>query len=210
MRAQLSALIAAIRVTVLATVPTLTKTITDQVTMLLTSAITALKADAIGKVASGVTGLFGDTALDKSRAATASQLEAAAKAGSRDAIRQLCFTAYEPRNGLPGDNRTPVDRKMSPAATRDLSVKALRRVAAALGGLPSEFQGYASKLGVDIIQPGSGGILGQVQDVFRQGVQQGVSQGVQQTAQDTAAKALPWALVGLVVIGGLVVYKLVK
>lgn len=102
------------------------------------------------KVGQGLAGLFGDTAKDKARRARAQQLEAAALAGDAVALRQLAFDAFEPANGLPGDNR-PVDfGTRSPPLTRDLSRAALKRYADKYGGLPSDLAQYAAQLNVPV------------------------------------------------------------
>lgn len=120
----------------------------------LATAVAAGKSTAVaevsGKLSEGIAGLFGDTAKDRARKARAEQLTVAALAGDQQALRQLAFDAFEPANGLPGDNR-PIDRnRKSPPLTRALSKKGLQLYAQKYGGLPPTLAQYAAELSVPV------------------------------------------------------------
>lgn len=82
----------------------------------------------------GAIGLGGETDTDRRRKERAAQLEAAALSGDRAAVMALEFDAFDVRGRSQLDTRTPRDGKYSPAAVRDLAVKALKRAVAA--GVP--------------------------------------------------------------------------
>lgn len=98
-------------------------------------AAVALLPKAADVVSAAVGSLLGkETKTDRDRQQHAAALEAAALQGDASAVRALEFEAFDPRGKSPADTRTPKDGKYSPAAVRDLAVKALRRVSAA--GVP--------------------------------------------------------------------------
>jgi hypothetical protein len=123
---------------------------------LVAGAVTAVKGsvvtEGLDRVAEGLQGLFGDTSTDKARKQRAASLLARGLAGDNAAIVQLGFDAFEPRRGLPGDNRTPTDGKQSPEDVRALARKALQEFVRRGGNLPPQVEQYADRLGA-IVMP---------------------------------------------------------
>ncbi len=174
--------------------------------MILAAVGAAVKADAVSKVSEGIAGVFGDTATDRARVSTANSLLAQALQGSDDALGQLIYQAYEPRRGMPGDTRRPIDNKYSPQDTRDLAVKALRQYVQGKGGLPTKYQAYAARLNADVIPP-KATVTDQITEVIQDGIRQGVAQGTVTTAQNYTATARPWLIGAAVVVGAWLVYR---
>ena len=163
----------------------------------------ATKASSIGAAVKGFTdgisGLFGDTPTDKARKARAAQLLQEALFGSKAALHQLLFDAYEKRSGLPGDTRTPTDGKYSPDAVRSLATKALKSYVNQVGGLPPEFASYASKLGTSALSPQS----------VNEAVALFPGAPLTSTAAPGTAGTLPsWVLPAALVGGGLLLFTL--
>lgn len=177
-------------------------------------AIAAAKSEALSGAVNaareGVKGLFGDTETDKKREARADGLLAAALNGDGAAVTQLLFDAFEPRTGAVGDGRTPVDRKYSPDAVRDLARKALQSYYRTTGQLPPSQ--YAAKLsipvpakapplGVQVLRPIIDPVLREVGDAA-------VDSAVERS-KEQASKIVPYAI-GLVAIAFVVLIVVPK
>lgn len=152
------------------------------------------------KITGGISGLIGDTATDKRRVADADALLQRALAGDDAALIALCYEAFERRNGLPGDPRTPIDGKESPQVVQDLAVKRLQRYVAARGGLPPAASQWATKLDTAVL-----GTRQSLTDTLVGAVQEGIAQGTERATTDrvqaAASRAVPY--VGIAVVVGL-------
>lgn len=177
-------------------------------------AIAAAKSEALSGAVNaareGVKGLFGKTDIDKQREARADALLSAALNGDGAAVTQLLFDAFEPRTGAVGDGRTPVDRKYSPDAVRDLARKKLQAYYRTTGQVPPSK--YAAKLsipvpekapplGVQVLRPVLDPVLREVGDAA---VDSAVERGKEQ-----ASKIVPYAL-GLIAIAFVVLIVVPK
>lgn len=151
------------------------------------------KAADVVKSLGGKLGL-GETATDKSRKQTASSLEGAALSGDRAAVKQLEFNAFDQRGRSPDDNRQPRDGQFSPAAVRELAVKALKRVVAA--GVPLSSAQRYSQLKVPIPTTGTQDIVRAVVTPIAERFAPDVGSAVADVARPTINRAV---IVGVVV-----------
>lgn len=159
-----------------------------------------------GDIGSGIAGWFGTTALDRERKAWVQGFANRAATGDAAAVRQLEFAAFEKRQGLPGDSRTPVDGKSSPPTTRNAAASVLAKLAAQ--GVPLSKPEYYAKLAVPqpatfvqtVLSPVAGGIA----EAFRPVV----AQEAQGAAAATLRAVVPWVVGALVL--SLSAYLLLK
>jgi hypothetical protein len=161
----------------------------------------------VPKAAEKVDGALGalglkDTAEDRKRKARASQLEAAALNGDRTAVAALEFDAFDPRGASPADTRTPRDGKYSPAAVRDLAVKALKRVAAA--GVPLTSQQRYAQLKVPLPTTATQDIVRAVAGPIAEKLAPDVGTAVADAARPSINKAVIIGVVAVVLVAVLV------
>lgn len=177
---------------------------------ILTTAASAAKsqtlATGVAKVGEGVQGLFGDTSKDSQRKARAAALTAAALAGDLTALRQLAFDAFEPANGLPGDNR-PVDfGTRSPPLSRDLARKGLQDYVRRFNGLPPELAQYAGRLGAQVVERPPA-LLAQVLAPTINTITDTALDRAAQRTQETARQYMP-LVIGGVALAAVVFYMM--
>lgn len=166
--------------------------------------LAVVKSDTARKVTEGVAGLFGDTSTDKDRKARASALLNASLNGDTAALRQLTYDAFERRQGMPGDSRTPVDGKYSPGDVRDLAARALQSYAKAGGKLPESLAQYAQRINAPV-QPPSLSVVeelaqGVTDTIARAGVDAAERRAAERVRQATPY-VMGFAIVVAVVVG---------
>jgi hypothetical protein len=176
--------------------------------MLLAAAPTVITAvtkfdDTAKKVTSAVQGVFGDTPTDLARERRIDELERNALTGSDAALVALCYEAFEPRNGLPGDPRQPIDHKRSPESVRADARRAIGKVIAQRGGLPSAASQWAAALATPVLAPRPA--LG---DILRQVVEPGVIEGTKQSVTERLGSSTPLIIGGALVVGALLYFAL--
>jgi hypothetical protein len=153
-------------------------------------------AGAVDKVGSAVQGVFGDTPTDLARERRIDELERNALTGSDAALVALCYEAFEPRNGLPGDPRQPIDHKRSPESVRADARRAIGKVIAQRGGLPSAASQWAVVLATPVVAPRPA--LG---DILKQVVEPGVIEGTRQSVTERLGSSVPFIVGGALVVG---------
>jgi hypothetical protein len=164
----------------------------------------AVAAKAVTTISGALSRAFGETATDRGNRRVAA-LAQQALAGSDAAFVALCYEAFEPARGMPGDARPMKDGTRSPSATRANAARILKELAAARGGVPQAASQWAGAIGAPVAAP-SGNFVTQAIDTVRGVVSQGVAQGTQQAiesrTQAVAAKAVPWVAIGGVAVVG--------
>jgi hypothetical protein len=160
-------------------------------------------AGQLDKVGSAVQGVFGDTPTDIAREARIDALERSALTGSDAAVVALCYEAFEPRTGLPGDPRQPVDNHRSPESVRADARRALAKVIAQRGGLPSAASQWAVALATPVVAPRPA-----LADVLRQVVEPGVIEGTRQSVTERLGSSTPLIIGGALIVGALLYFAL--
>lgn len=151
---------------------------------------------------------FGTSATDKGNARVAA-LKAQAMAGDEAAFIGLCYEAFEPARGLPGDLRPMKDGTRSPKATRAKALAALQEIAAARGGVPTSATQWAAAIGAPVLTPRSNAVSeawGGVTQIIREGVAQGTREVAAEQAGVVVRQAVPWVAIGGVLVVGVVAY----
>lgn len=166
--------------------------------------LAGLKSDLVGKATEGVQGLFGDTSTDRARQSRASALLNAALNGDPAALKQLTFDAFEPRRGMLGDARTPVDGRYSPGDTRDLARRALQSYVRAGGKLPESLAQYAQRINATV-EPEPLSVAEELAQGITTTIARAGVDAAETRAKERAAAYLPYvlaavALVALVVL----------
>jgi hypothetical protein len=161
----------------------------------LTAAKSSAVSDAVSRVSEGFAGLFGDTPTDKARKARATQLTARAIDGDMGALRQLTFDAFEQRRGQIGDDRKPVDGKMSPQDVRTLAKRGLKLYVESTGGIPPEIGEYASQIGAPILTKPQGILERIITPAINTVTDQALDRATVR-AKETASSAAPWIIGG--------------
>jgi hypothetical protein len=177
--------------------------------------LSVAKSEALSSVTDGISGLFGDTKTDRARTARIDALESRALGGDASAVVALCYEAFEPRRGLAGDLRSPVDGKRSPESVRADALSALRKYVAKFGGLPSGAEQWSAKLGnAPILPQPSASFVTSVRDAAVEGIAQGVQRSardeIAERADSALAKARPYIIGVAAIVGVVVLVKLLK
>ena len=164
----------------------------------------AAKSVSLNKVTDAVAGIFGDTKAERARDARIESLRVRALSGDSAAVVALGYEAYEQRRGLPGDLRTPVDGKRSPADARADAQRALKAYVQRFGALPSAAAQWAEAVNAPVANPPA-----TPGDAIRGAIVEGVAQGTERAAAEKidtlSASALnrvaPW-LIGVGALAG--------
>ncbi len=164
----------------------------------------ALAVKAVTSISGALSRTFGETATDRGNRRVAA-LAQQALTGSDAAFIALCYEAFEPARGLPGDARPMRDGTRSPAETRANAARILKELATARGGVPQAASQWAAAIGAPIATPRSNAVteaLDTIKGVVTQGVAQGAQGAIESRTADATARAVPWiALGGIAVIG---------
>lgn len=176
------------------------------------AASSVIQSDTVQKIGDTIAGIFGDTKAERARIARINALEQRALAGDDGAILALCYEAYEPRRGLPGDPRTPIDGKRSPEDVRVDARRTLQRIAVARGGtLPAVAAQWAEALKVPVADPRPS--LGETLiDTVRGGVIEGTKQAagpaLSTEFRSQLDRYVPWIVGGVVIaVVGVVAFR---
>lgn len=165
-----------------------------------TAAQSAGAANLAGQLSDGISQLFGgDSANVRNQRARIAGLRTRALTGDEAAVVALGFEAFEKRNGLQGDPRTPRDGKASPEKVRSDAVKALKAYLTAFGALPAVAAQWSVKLNnAPVAAPPKPlqGILDQAID----GITDRAIDRAAERATSTAQDAIPYIIGGGVLV----------